>query len=223
MKPHLLYALPRSRSTAIMLASRRPQKLFEPFNYKVALRGATYHFGAESQWWKNWNLEAWESLKTAMAQPDTVTKFFGSQIHLLPWSQPWWQETRNSDQYEIFVIYRPLREIIQSYILAPHFGYFSVEPYEPEGNVMVGEDAFYGIERDIKTFMYYLPEAGRVISWEHLPEEHFDRTKVYLEDQQSSTKLHRIKNLDYCQTRIDTLVNKYQNQYQDRVFSLPWA
>lgn len=215
--------MPRTCSTAILYSSKKSKKLHEPFSYRIVLNGYLYNLGAETNWHESWSLNEWEQLKLSMADPDTCTKFFGSQIHLLPWSHDWWEQVQSSTDYEVFVVYRDIRKILHSYILAPHFGHFVEENREPADKVFISEGTFSSFIRDVKTFLHYLPRNGRLISWEHLPDQYFDRTKNHIIEQHSETKLNRIENYDYCMRRVDNLVQELQKPYQERLFALPWA
>ncbi len=223
MKPLILYSMPRTRSTAMLQACKHPQKLHEPFDNLTLFPEGRFDIW---QLGKNWQRvvppSRWDAIKFQMNQPGTVSKFFGHSLYYLDSANDWFQEVQDQGTHEIFVIVRDFKEVAWSYFLAFYFGWDSRMQYTPD-SVTVHTKCIEMFDFIVQCFIEFLPRNARLISWEHLPGEYFDKSTVQISDQKTNTKLDLVANRDWCEEHIERLQQKYHPVLQDRVYNMPWA
>lgn len=223
MRPVILYSLPRTRSTAILQASRQPRKLHEPFD-NYTLFGPTSPDPELDP--EHWHLQVtdqqWELVRQQMDYPDSVSKFFGHSLYYLPRARPWFAQADQAGTHQIFVIVRDLREVALSYLMARYWGWTRDSERGAE-DIWIHPELFRVVEGMFRVFLKFLPTNATLISWDRLPGTHFDRTQVHIQDQRSQSKLNYIRNLDQVENAIEDIIKKIQPEWQDRVMALPWA
>lgn len=204
-KPHVIYTLPRSRSTAILEASKKENKLNEPFNPSLALR-----------------MDSSDTIKK-MNDPDSATKFLAKHLENDEVFQQWFKRIDEKKSHKIFVIDRNLEEICWSYIIAVKFGWTkSTEKEELNNrNVTIGEIIFDNLENHIQKFLQYMPINAQILTWENLPEEYFDKSKItFSQKQNTKNRILKINNIQYCTDIIGSLVEKYHPMIKEKTFNM---
>ena len=64
-------------------------------------------------------------------------------------------------------------------------------------------------------FLKYIPKNSKVVTFETLPEEFFDYSKVKHVDQHSiQTKKQYVKNLEFVEQEIQYMLNVYENEWK---------
>ncbi len=224
MKPHLLYSIARSRSTAILHASKKPRKIYEPFNHNMLVPNYEFVMAYDNSWQSQVTHEKWKHIQGWMDYRECCTKFISHSVYHLEWANDWWTQLQSQNKHEIFVVHRDFDEICWSFVLATKFGFFKSEEQPGDFGVKIDKMAFYVLGVHFRTFLRCFPSRGKIISWNHLPSEHFDKTLVQLEEQESrETKTHRIINYDECMEGIAKVKQKYHTEWQDKFANLSWA
>lgn len=236
-KPQIVYCMPRTRSTAILFASKKEIKLNEPFSFPVlspsefakrnsgniseVMKNSLKREFLNLNWQKDVNFEAWDNIKKDLNNPKSISKFLGISITEFDLAKNWFLGAQINKTHNIFVVYRDLEEICWSYVIANRFGFFKEnEVYDRDKTVP--ELAFCALEQNIKEFLNNMPINANLISWENLPSTNFDKSKTTVQEQYSSSKKSLLKNIEYCSNKIDGILEKYQPQIESKVLSLPW-
>lgn len=223
-KPQLIYAFPRSRSTAILQASNKLIHVNEPCN-KFNLV-------------KNFNLkgidpfvdkivvtdEMWETIKNNINNKDVACKFLPWHFNSpYPKAIDWFKEVQNNQTFDVYVVYRNIEEICWSFCVARKFGWYEKSEVKELFYVTVEEQIFLAIERQLEIFLNNFPKYGQVISWENLPQNHFDKSKVKNKEQFSKEKIKYINNIDFCREKINNIMEKYNVILEEKFSTLKWA
>jgi hypothetical protein len=223
MKPVIIYALPRSRSTAALHSCKREVKLHEPFGlnrlYKDNNSGHAWNFRAKL----NNNLVnsgQWSNLVTKMNSSNTVTKILSTDLYGFLPARQWFINSSENQTHDVFVIERENREeTILSYIMANYFGWHKtseVEPYE----FTVNDDMLQILHNTIDWYLRFYPKRGRIITYDSLPGSHFDKSLNHTEDQKSSSKLKYFKNLEEYRGHIKYILDYYQYEWDSKIKNL---
>ena len=137
----------------------------------------------------------------------------------------WFKEIQSKQTHKIYVVYRNIEDICWSHTLSTKFGW-KIEEQEAK-NVQfadIEENNFKGIENHIKSFINFFPNSATKLSWERLPELFFDKNLVKMREQFSQqTNKDKITNIEYCIDRIDQICKKYEEIYEEKFLTLPWA
>jgi len=196
VKPIIIYSMARTRSTAALQATRRSLQLNEP----ILPEGNRYH--------------DWKTLVHHMNDSDTATKFFGLHLQYSSEAREWFTEVVDSSTHEIFVLIRNPHEVIWSLILATQFG-FAKHEERPLREVEIPFEKIEWIKDTVGYFLKYLPKNSKVVTFETLPEEFFDYSKVKHVDQHSiQTKKQYVKNLEFVEQEIQYMLNVYENEWK---------
>jgi len=115
-KPHLIYGMARSRSTAILEASNKQIKLNEPFNPNNFKLSENLFLIDDNDWIQ---------IENKMQKPNTATKILPIQLNMVKASNQWYEKAQIEDKFEIFVVHRNLEEICWSYAMVPILGWYS--------------------------------------------------------------------------------------------------
>ena len=215
MKPVLIYGMPRTRSTAAMQACKRTVKLNEPFAFHH-----TPHFDPNNTTSLSRvrtlvdyeQSEEWNLLLKEMNLPDTVVKIFGRDLVNYYDARAWFNEAHTT--HEIFILMRDPRETILSILLAQRFGHWvGVEKEIKE--IIIDDREFYNVDSIFSSFLRFYPKSSRLVTFETLPEEFFDMSQISLEEQNSMSRLHLIKNLDEVEKNVDTMLRYFEAEWKD--------
>lgn len=223
-KPHLIYTLPRAKSTAILQASKKKINLNEPFSYEFLFGHINYQDIFFDNYWevtiqeKKWNL-----IKSSMNNPDSVVKVLGFDVENLSQGKKWLEDALKKQTHEVFVVHRDLKEVCWSYLLATRRGFFHNDNASNKPFSLKLIDLVF-LEKHIKDYLRHLPQKNaKLISWDRLPKKYFDKSRVRITEQFSSKHLHLIENFDFCKNKIEEFKEIYQPIIDKRVLTLPWA
>lgn len=197
MKPVLIYGMPRTRSTAAMQACKRAVKLNEPFARHNAV---------------NYHSTQWNLILEEMNRPDAVVKIFGRDLAQNYNAREWFNKATTS--HEIFNLIRNPRETIFSLLIAQHLGFWKGDE-KKLNEIIIDENEFSNIEFVFESFLQFYPKSGRLVTFESLPEEFFDMSQISLEEQNSMSRLHLIKNLDEVEKNVDTMLRYFEAEWKD--------
>ena len=221
MKPVILYSLPRTRSTAILYSCNRELKLNEPFARNPL------HKNKNESWYRlaEYNSEVissgrWNELLSQMNNTNTVTKILCADLFYFRKAREWIDNAINNDTHDIFVIERENREeILLSYILAITIGWYKTsekEIYEFDASLWMLEHFNYIID----WYLRFYPKKGKIITFDNLPESHFDISFNQIKDQDSSSKYSYIKNLDEYRIHIKHILDYYKDEWDAKIKNL---
>lgn len=223
MKPVIIYSLPRTRSTAILQACVRPIKLHEPFDHFTL-------YGADTN--NAWNFYpryankseqlVWPYIKDQLNDPRAVSKFFGNSLLTFPPARSWFEEADRNETHDIFVAVRDRRETAWSYLLAHKFGWVKGSESESK-EVEIEPRFFFFLAYTFDNFLRFFPKNATLIEYETLPASHFDKSLIEIQDQESAKKRPLIKNREFCEEQIDSIIQCYDREWQSKVASLTVA
>ena len=215
MKPVLIYGMPRTRSTAAMQACKRTVKLNEPFGFHNT---PTYNKNAVRCISQIRNLvhyeqsEQWNLTLDEMKRPDAVVKIFGDHLAQYYPARAWFNEASSS--HEIFTLIRDPRQVIFSYLLAWHIGFWKGAETRVD-ELIINDGLFRQIEFIFSSFLRFYPKSSRLVTFETLPEDFFDKSQISFEEQHSMRRLHLIKNLYEVEENIDTILRYFEKEWKD--------
>lgn len=238
MKPVIIYTFPRTKSTATLQACLRENKFNEPFreyrlfnidysklNVSNDVKEKMYqesHININNiyaTYFDSLSKDFISNLINNLNNPNSVSKIFGFHlVNFLP-GKKWFLEADQNETHDIFVLTRDLREQMFSYLLAPKFGFFvddAIPPYE----TTVNNYEFYNLRTNIDSFLRFFPKNAKLISFENLPESHFDKSKIKLGVQNSLVNLKYIKNLNECEHHIDKLISYFKDEWNEKINSI---
>lgn len=215
MKPVIIYSLPRSRSTAALQACRRNTQFNEPFDLYMLdnfRKEPTSLIDTRARILQNTD---WQSLKNEMSNGDSVSKFFGTSLVNFPPAQKWFHEADQSKTHDIFVLLRSPREIVWSFVLALKFGFDSLSEI-PAYNEMISEHDLLKADVAIDSFLRFYPTNGVATTFDDLPEEYFDYSKIMHKEQNSMEKKRFVQNLEETERKIDLLLEFRKDQWYEK-------
>lgn len=193
----------RSRSTAVLQACRRTNQLNEPFDvYSIVGHDFTSLIEARTELA---NKIDWDNIQSQMSNPDSASKFFGTSLALFPPSQRWFVEAEKT--HEVFILLRNVRDVVWSLLLANKFGFHKSSEIELY-NTFIDDSDLFVADNAIDQFLRFYPSTGKVITFDNLPEEHFDYSKITQPNQHSQErKLQFIQNKDEVERKIDLILD----------------
>jgi hypothetical protein len=219
MKPILIYAMPRTQSTVILYSTKRKTRLTEPFDgWQLFGRGLKYTpFYPEE--FNTFDKAKWNSIFQTYNDPDTAIKFLGNCLFLCLPARKWYQQVLETQSHDIFVPMRNLEDMLLSNLVALHFGYHK-NTEKPLQEITIPETDFFGLNLSFDSFIRFFPTYGKVVSYDSLPESHFDKSLHNMIPQHSLDKAKYITNLDFCMEKISHLVKYYKPEYDKKISSL---
>lgn len=213
MKPVMIYTMPRTRSTAAMLACKRNIKVNEPFDH-----AKMPHYNKADDTSYMYMLKTLTdytppaSLIEQMNHPNSVTKVFSHYIDRCYSGRIWFESAVNT--HETFILLRDFRETVLSEILALNLG-FTKQSEKEEKEFVVNNMRYYGVTSTVNSFLRYFPKNGKIVTYETLPDDLFDKSQVQSQEQHSMKRLHLIQNLDEVEKNIDTIMSYYRQEWKD--------
>ena len=206
--------MPRSKSTAALEAARREILLNEPFSANALIKE---DLPIMDRFEFMLNYPSWDQLENNMAQPNTATKFFGSCVHHMAKAKEWFYEIDNANSHEIFCLIRSRKETILSHLLAMFFGFHKGEEKD-NFEIEIDDKQLISIhEFSIGTFLKYYPLHGKTVTFETLPLEHFDYSKICIETQNSIAKRQDyIKNFEDLERKINLLLKYHEKEWYEK-------
>ena len=212
MKPVVIYTMPRTRSNAALQACRRELKLNEPFdvynlpNHNPSDNGYLSRFRTLTEY------DQWNSLEHQMNQPNSVVKIFGHSLLFYYNAREWLNKAETT--HEIFILIRSPREMILSELLAQHFGYTKDTEIDSK-EIIIKDNQFYAIQTIFDSFLRFYPFSGKLVTFDTLPSEYFDKDQIRLQEQHSANKIEFVKNIDQVYRNIDLMLSYYQAEWKD--------
>lgn len=198
MKPMMIYTVPRTRSSALLEASRRSIQLREPFS-------------------RHLTVEQWPELHANLVNSDSCVKFFGSQLIYQDYVRTWFNNAVETDSHDIFILMRDFREVCYSYIVAFVYGWGKLNELGPAKAATLVPAATYAnfttLHFEFGAFFDSLPKNGKVITFESAPSSHFDLSQISLENQHSLQKLERFSNRDFIERRVQRLYELFGERW----------
>lgn len=224
-RPQLIYALPRSRGTAILQASKKLRKFPEPNNPHNLYLNKRFTFFVNNPNWKNELpvIKKWNLLTKEMSYRNAAVKILPAHFNEFPLSIEWYNRIQEEETHDVYVVHRDLKELCYSFILAGIFGWFKHEEKQFDGEVEVTGMAVDGLSMHFDSYLKYFPKNAKLISWESLPNTLFDKNNVIMEEQYSIKNFERIKNKDYCIGSIEDILRKYKPLIEEKTSSLEWV
>ena len=225
MKPIILYALPRSRSTAVLYSCKNKIKLNEPFGLTHIHENKTGHDSwiYRSELNTNFiNSGQWDTIVDKMNCNDTVTKVLSTDLYNFPPSRTWFENSIENQTHEIFIIEREDREeSLISYIIAGHFGWnksTQVDSYKFTQNI----DILPQLNNLVDSYLRFYPKKGKVITFNNLPESHFDKklNLNYIKNQESISKYGYFENIDEFRIHIKYILDLYKDEWDSKIRNL---
>ena len=205
MKPVIIYTLHRTKATASMTACKRSIMNTQSFVFENP------HSITKEQW-----LE-----KTKYVDdPNSVTRVRGRDIGACDYNEEWYFNKLNKENYDIFVIEREDRlATMLSFFTSKFFGFNKFEEIDPYP-VEVSDNIIDEVEFNIQSHIKYYPNTGTVVTFETLPESHFDKHLITHAEQHSKEKFKYLTNLDYCIERCNNILLKYNDEWDEKIKSL---
>lgn len=223
MKPILLYAMHRSRSTAILHSAKRSIHFHEPFNrHRMKKLHGIFALPECQKVMSDFYYR--DFLLPQLQQHDLAIKILGIECRWFSEARQWLTEVQENNKHEIYIVVRDLREIVWSTLLAMHYGYFHGENWKSSKQTCeITPEQIRVLTIFLDSFLEYLPSDGQLISWDHLPTRDFDKEKNTIKNQYSLTKLPLIQNYQWCNDHVEEILKIYQPQWEDKVLTKPWA
>lgn len=220
MKPVIIYTLPRTRGKAALSACKRETLLNEPLGYYIIfpeLLSISYPMPTSTLFDirnRMLNFTGWDTLRNTLDNPNSASKIFGSNLYEFPKARAWFRNTIHT--HERFVLLRSPREIIWSFALATFFG-FRKEKETEDREIEISDHLLFQVDRIFQQFLTFYPEDAKIITFESLPEEHFDYSKINIINQNSLTRrLPYVKNIDEVNRTIDTILNFHRIEWEEK-------
>lgn len=205
----------RSRSTAALEAAKREVLLNEPFSLNKLVNDES--LGIIDKLDAAMNYPQWDELVHTMAQPNTASKFFGTCVHSMPKARQWFRQIDETMSHEIFCLIRSPRETMLSHILAMFFGYHTLEETENVELVINDNQLMFLLEPALHVFLRYYPKNATTVTFDTLPSEYFDYSKINISVQNSiGRRQHCITNLEEVKRKIDIFLRFHQREWEEK-------
>ena len=214
-RPMIIYAMPRSRSLATLVAAQRLNIYPEPFSFFNLLPDQTeqlrmlYEHASRLV-----PADAWHALADGLLQSDSASKIFGYHLHEFRPARDWWHTAQQVG--DVFVLSRDREEICRSYFSAVAFG-FKLRDEIAKQPVELPTWQIHHLDYVIDCHVRYMPSQGRLITWDNLPPSHFDKQlidserKVWLaEPQNGADNCRYIQNIDWLMQRAREVLERHQ-------------
>jgi hypothetical protein len=223
MKPIILYALPRSRSTAVLYSCKSKIKLNEPFGlthiHENKTQSDSWLYRSELN--TNFiNSGQWDNIIDTMNCNDTVTKVLSSDLYNFPPSRTWFENSIENQTHEVFIVEREDREeSLISYIIAGYFGWHKstqVDPYKFTAKINILPQ----LNSLVDSYLRFYPKRGRIITFNNLPENHFDKKLNHTENQESVSKYEYFENIDEFRIHIKYILDLYKDEWDSKIRNL---
>lgn len=220
-KPIIIYSLARSKSTATLQASRRDNLMNEPFDAWAAIDNyvelVTRKKPASRTDLDNLLLSSvnWNELQQQMQHSSAAIKFFGTSLHHYYPAQKWFNDVLKNNTHEVFVLLRNLEDLCWSLILASEFGFAKSSLRKPYRMFTVPNAFIENCSRNIDCFLDFYPKGKQIITFETLPTEFFDYSKIVTTPQKSQDKKFLVENFNYVEDQIRKLLENKKDRWED--------
>ena len=218
MKPVLLYTLPRTRATALLMSSTRTIKLNEPFSVSHLCPRQTpdESLVAYTTCEQRITDGQWNNILENINNKDSCTKIHAMDLVTSKRGRIWYQTALENCSHEIYVVVRNRFNLALSYIIARQFGwdsYSEKEPFEFE----VTESMIMEVALHFDHFFRFWPTGSKVITAETRPMGDFQPSLSGWPKQNSEQKYKYITNYKWCQSRIFDVIDYYDEEWKNRV------
>lgn len=222
MKPVIIYTLPRTKGNATLRACKRTNRYNEPFGwYNVFTEFSPIERPMTTKTLFNIKqrtseFTGWYDIQKKLDDPDTASKIFGGNLRDLPQSMSWFREADSRQTHEVFVLLRSPRELVLSLMFAFNFGFFKTDETE-DREIEIDAGSILWTDNVFHEFLTYYPKNARVITFDSLPAEYFEYSRIDMEPQNALTKrLHCVKNIDEVNRNIDTILKFHQLEWEEK-------
>lgn len=210
MKPILIYTCARCRSSAALSSAKRDVKISEPFsNWEMVFRPALENRPRIEQ-----THEWWSDLVEQMKNPNSATKIMGVHMMTCLYSRDWFTNIIENDTHDVFILVRDLREACQSFLVGCLYGFSKHGELEPKDTQISWWHAQQMLIQ-VDQFLRFLPSKGKVVTFDTLPDSHFDRSLCTTVNQHSLLKYESIENLDFTERAIEQVISYYGNDWNN--------
>jgi hypothetical protein len=198
--------MPRAKGTISLQQCVKKIHLNEPFAHP---------------YYTTFSTAQWQLLVENMNNEDSCSKIHAYNLYNYRPSVEWYKSVLGIASHEIFVIERRDRlNQLLSGILALHHGYTSSSMKRID-KITIDETlidrAYFIIEQHLK----YYPTYGKVVSFETLPTEFFNKElKTGLEDQKSYLRHNCIINIEWCKDALGIVLDFYKKDWDNKILSL---
>jgi hypothetical protein len=218
-RPIALYAMPRSRGTAVLQACKRSNDLHEAWNPRKfmsnqavpPLHQSIDHMVTQQQI---------DAVLCLINQPDTKVKIMGQQLARLEAAQTWWDHSQSAMIHDIWILERDYAQSLHSWLLAEHLGYF-LETQGHDRTIVATELHVSQVRLLLHNHVRFYPRHGIRITWDALPTHEFDKSQIVMGEQHSLDRLQLIQNFDWWQDQIDSLLAEWRHRLDSCAQSLP--
>ena len=225
MKPILIYAMPRTKSFAALYAAKRTNRYSEPFamrEFDPTLSAIPPHKKCMIEGDQVISRSRWDSLAAAMQQPESVSKFFGIDIHYCHPARHWWNQMQQSDTADIYVLQRDWHKIANSFILANAFGFDYYAQRDKLPKTLKEDVVLCDFDAILSAHLRYFPAKGRLLDYDNLPADEFDKqlanNRVPSQDNWRYADL--ITNLQSLQQGLGRIIDWYADEWDAKERSL---
>ena len=216
----LIYSMPRARSHVALEAAKRSIKLVEPIGFRPMFKHhirerydlPAYFDGLITD-------EQWSSTRDAMDGADTATKLFGYHLFEVKRAGDWWQSAQDNDHHDIYVLERDRFELCMSLLLGLVIG-FQLANERPAIPLSIDGRDLWIVYRYVEEHVRYLPSRGKLISWDDLPDDEFDKSKVIMQGQRSMSRLDLIQNRHWCEQRVREILDRFKDEWDQKIARL---
>ena len=220
IKPIIIYSLARTKSSAVLQAAKRDVLLHEPFDPWSVIEN--YHelenspnFTRIEVNYQLSNTIDWQDLRSKMSESNTAIKFFGTGLHHYYPAQKWFNDVLDKDTHEVFVLLRNLKDTLWSHVLALKFGFTKystrVKPYK----FAATESQLFSANLSIERFLDFYPKGKKIITFDNLPSEYFDYSKITVQSQKSEDKRLLVTNYEFVDDQIHKILLNHKSRWED--------
>lgn len=219
-KPIIIYSLARSKSTATMQAARRNILLNEPFdpwsaidNYvELVTQKTVSRTDLDNLLLSSVN---WTELQQQMQNENAAIKFFGTSLHHYYPAQKWFNDALKNNSHEVFILLRNLKDLCWSLVLALEFGFAKSSLKKPIRTFTAPIAYIENCSRSIDYFLDFYPKEKQIITFQSLPTEFFDYSKISMTPQKSQDKRFLVENYNYVEDQIHKILMNKKNRWED--------
>ena len=213
MKPVLIYTMPRTKGNATLEACKRTHKFNEPFevNNLPNLVGPLDSYINVVKTLVEYDGQ--DDLFNKLNTPDSACKIFGHGLTYYYPARSWFSMAQQT--HDVFILVRNVREMIISELLAPHFGYTRSSSKE-DRPIEIKEQQFALASQIIFGFLRFYPANGRLITFETLPTDYFDKSLIVTENQYSQSKFDLITNSKEVQDNIQAIMAFHDDEWKEK-------
>jgi len=216
MKPMLIYSMPRARSHVALESAKRAVKMIEPLGFRMLFKHhITERYDLPAYFDKLVPDSLWEETKRQMDNDNTASKLFGYHLFEIKRARTWWLDLQKAGSHEIFVLERDRTSLCMSMLVGLLIG-FTQHNERPAIPLSINSQDLWIVYRYVEEHLRYYPRTGRLITWDDLPAEHFDKQQVTVVNQHSLSRTDVIANREWCQERVAEILEHFKQEWDDK-------